>query len=327
MMSAPLFCWRTCYDVRIDHYFLSICTLKAPDLATRLDVRLPSPERPLQVSWENPGNCRLWVKRDDLIHPVISGNKWRKLRDPLTDITKQGAQSVLSFGGGYSNHLHSLGFACNQLGIPLTAIVRGDYRETPTPMLHDLISWNTRIEFVDRQTYRKRDEKSYLASLRERYQEPVIIPEGGSQSQAIAGMNAMLEELNNAYDLIVAPVASGGTLAGLIASPASSADILGIAVLKGQGYLESLVEGLLPFPVEKPWSINHDFHHGGYAKSPQALRAFCDSFTRQTSIPVEPVYSGKLFYAVAKMLEKGSFGKNRNILLIHTGGLQADRPH
>lgn len=306
-------------------------TLNLQSLTAQLNIATPSAETAIHTDWANQNGITLSVKRDDLLHPVISGNKWRKLKYALKAASKAKVQHIISFGGGFSNHLHALGYCCHHLGIQLTAIVRGDYSLNPTPMLLDLKNWQTNIQYVDRKTYQQRSELDYQQSLQQQYPGASIIPEGGSQLLAIRGVSEIIDELSDSYDYIVAPVASGGTLAGLSSAIGknktfSNCQILGIGVLKGQGYLEQLVDDLLEVDSSQTnWQINHDFHFGGYAKSTNELRLFCQDFYQQTTIPIEPVYSGKLFWAIRALLKAGYFPKNSRILALHTGGLQGAR--
>ncbi len=305
------------------------------DLVNRLGVIAPSPEQTLNNTWYKDPSIQVTVKRDDLLHPIISGNKWRKLYGHLQQAIAQQSQStknqhpqtIVSFGGGYSNHLHALGYCCHLLGIKLVAIVRGDYSHQLTPMLSDLTNWQVQVQFVTKLEYQKRDKPDYLHQLNEQYPNATIIPEGGSDSFALAGTGNILAELQTQYDYILCPVASGGTLAGLATAITASfqkTQLIGIGVLKGKGYLEELVSKLLPPSIPIP-TIIHNYHCGGYAKTPQYLQAFCTDFIQHTQVPVEPVYSGKLFYALQQMINSGYFPSNSNILALHTGGLQGAR--
>jgi 1-aminocyclopropane-1-carboxylate deaminase len=341
----------------------------------------PSPLELFTPDWPGADDVTIYIKRDDKIHPVVSGNKWRKLKQFIyeyaaqyldgssftaegssitaegSSFTAEGSVRLISFGGGFSNHLHALGYVCHRLGIPLTAIIRGDYSTAPTPMISDLISWNVDIEYVDRVTYKKRDSVEYLATLKERFSPAIIIPEGGSQEQAIVGVAELVGEINEVlitnhnteFDTIIAPVASGATMAGIVSALTPNQHAIGIGVLKGQGYLESLVNQFLPpaFVAKESitrklatkmrvsnvkesktinnWHINHDYHCGGYAKAPPYLKAFCEDFNNTMVFNIEPVYSGKVFFALKDMLKKGTFRKGSKIIVLHTGGLQGAR--
>lgn len=293
-----------------------------------LGIAGPCAEQRLRIDWPNSENYQIWLKRDDLLHPIISGNKWRKLKYALLAAQQQQTKQIISFGGGFSNHLHALGYACAKLDIQLNAIIRGNYSAHPSPMLADLTRWHAKLHYVDRNTYRQRDDPAYLARLQADSPGAMIIPEGGSQYLALRGVTEIVNELSTHYEHILAPVASGGTLAGLIQGTAHlDTQVTGIAVLKGQGYLESLVSELLPNETKNlhNWQINHDYHLGGYAKNPLQLAAFCAEFQAQTQIPIEPVYSGKLFYAARELIKQGVFTPGAKILLLHTGGLQGAR--
>lgn len=300
-------------------------------LSLEATLTLPSPCQPFTPEWPGSNSVNLWVKRDDAIHSVISGNKWRKLQHTLKTF---GHSQIVSFGGAYSNHLHALGFACWKLGIPMTALVRGHESATPSPMLQDLVEWGIEIEFVDRKTYQQRNTEGYLTRLKSRFNNAFIIPEGGSEASAIYGIQAMVNEVRNVvdFDTIMAPVASGATLSGIVSALTPKQSAIGIGVLKGEGYLEALVEQFLPLSScthstnpNQNWHINHSYHFGGYAKVTPELKQFCDTFNSTMPFHIEPVYSGKLFWALKDMLSKGVFKQGSNIVVVHTGGLQGAR--
>jgi len=286
-------------------------------------LQLPSPTIPFTPDWEGAERVSLSVKRDDLIHPIISGNKWRKLKHTLEQ-APHSIQGIISFGGGFSNHLHALGFVCHSLGIAFNAIIRGDYTQHPSPMIMDLMRWNVHITYVDRKTYARRHDEDYWANLTREYPDYLIVPEGGSQVSALRGVAELVTELNDDVDTIMMPVASGATLAGIVTQLQPKQKALGIGVLKGEGYLESLVSSLLPTPFTN-WAINHDYHCGGYAKIPQYLADFCASFNDVMPFSIEGVYSGKVFWALREMLAHGYFDDGERIVIVHTGGLQGAR--
>lgn len=288
-----------------------------------MTIQLPSPLTLITPGWRHADTLDLYVKRDDLIHPVISGNKWRKLAPVLAGLPDS-CTGMVSFGGGFSNHLHALGYACYCRGLAFTAIVRGDYRSQPTPMLQDLMTWGATIRYVTKTEYGLRESAAYLNELQHAFPSHIIIPEGGSQSAALNGIATMIEEILTPFTSLLVPVASGATLAGVASALGDTQQAIGIGVLKGEGYLESLVERLLPVPRSN-WHVNHDFHFGGYAKRPAALREFCEAFSSECDIPVEPVYSGKLFYALKSLVENRYFAPGSTIVAVHTGGLQGSR--
>lgn len=299
-------------------------------LQQSLGIIQPSPEQLICPPWQGLHSCSLSIKRDDLLHAVISGNKWRKLKYSLAYAQQNNIRHIVSFGGGFSNHLHALAYCCAKLNIKFSAIVRGDYSANPSPMLQDLKQWHAQIHYVNKTTYQQRDTAEYLQALQQEHPQALIIPEGGSNTLALQGVGEIVGELNQQYDYIIAPVASGGTLAGLIkATHNTPTKVLGIAVLKGQGYLEELVNNLLPVPlhasIEQHWAICHNYHFGGYAKRSQELSDFCADFFQFKQIVIEPIYSGKLLFAVKELLKQGYFPAGSRLLVLHTGGLQGSR--
>jgi 1-aminocyclopropane-1-carboxylate deaminase len=287
-------------------------------------VTLPSPIQKITLDHWPSTAPNVWVKRDDLIHPVVSGNKWRKLQG--TDFSK--CKHVISIGGGYSNHLHALGYLCAKMNMPFTALVRGHYQTAMTPMLNDLVSWKTNIEFIDRATYAKRDSLEFIGNIQTRFNDGLFIPEGGSTESALVGVANICSELNRQLARppthMLSPVASGATLAGLIQAASATTDILGIAVLKGEQYLTEQVSRFLK-KTHPNWRINHNFIHRGYAKKTPELSQFIDEFFQQTQIPIEPVYSGKAFFALDRLITQGYFDASDSIVALHTGGLQGAR--
>ncbi|MDT0593438.1 1-aminocyclopropane-1-carboxylate deaminase/D-cysteine desulfhydrase [Glaciecola petra] len=308
-----------------------------------LDIILPSPlQRLPSFDSESEQAVNTYCKRDDLIHELISGNKWRKLTGLvpiLLDLKRTNKEiKILSFGGAYSNHLHALAYLCFTLNIQLIAIVRGHYEKHLTPTLTDIQKWHAHIHFVDKTEYKLRTDEEYLFRLKTMHGANLIVPEGGSSELSFVGLNSLGKELDEQIDQathIIMPVASGGTMAGLIdyyVRQEHKPNLIGIAVLKGEGYLEQLVTDLLPSTTNEllkytplSWHILHDFHQGGYAKSTLALSQFISDFTSLNKIQLEPVYSGKCFYAVKQLMNNAFFPNGSKIVILHTGGLQGKR--
>lgn len=310
-----------------------------------LGLCLPSPLQQIDCkTFLNHQDISVYCKRDDLIHPVISGNKWRKLRPFAELAVSHKIKRVLSFGGGYSNHIHALAYVCKHLGIDLVAVIRGDYSSAPTPMLQDIKAWGATVAYVSKLDYQRRNESRYLNALKKDYALDTIIPEGGSDSDCLTGVASLVDEYMDSLEGIthlVLPIASGGTMAGVIArhqarnlahshaKQAPMPKIIGIGVLKGQRYLKDMLlqllgeeRRLLPLPH---WHIEHEYHHGGYAKSSPELAQFLREFENNTAIPTEKVYSGKCFFALHKLIVAQTFPAKSKVLAIHTGGLQSRR--
>lgn len=270
------------------------------------------------------------IKRDDIIHPIISGNKWRKLKYNLQHVKQtQSIKGVLSFGGSYSNHIHALAFACFQQNIPCSAIIRGEAQYANNFTLAWAKHWGMKLHFVDRKTYRRRHDSDYLMTLQQEFPNYFIVPEGGSNKLAINGVGEVITELvqQTEFDTLITPVGSGGTLAGLIAGDSLNSmthNILGIAVLKSADYLIGEINGLLPSLATShtAWQLLTQFHRGGYAKFTVEDTARIIEFNQITGVDFEPVYSGKMLLAFLDLLEQGYFTEGERIVLLHTGGMQ-----
>ncbi|MGY3870508.1 1-aminocyclopropane-1-carboxylate deaminase/D-cysteine desulfhydrase [Aeromonas crassostreae] len=263
----------------------------------------------------------LWCKRDDLIHPQISGNKWRKLKYQLLDAKEQGKTRLLSFGGAYSNHIHALAAAGFQTGLRTAGIIRSEPSAVSNSTLKNTQKWGMDLIFVDRQSYRRRQDPNWLAQ----FQAPdtLIIPEGGSAPLALPGVAELVDEIPFSPDLWVLPCASGGTLAGLISGRREGQRILAIAVLKGAGFIRDEVCRLYPAAALDPhWRIALDHHDGGYAKFSPALWHWVQQFSAETGLPLEPIYSGKAMWGLFRELAAGRIPRGSRIVFLHTGGLQ-----
>jgi len=269
------------------------------------------------------------IKRDDLLHPIISGNKWRKLKHNLITAKKLNKTSIISFGGAYSNHIHALAFACYQQGLNSIGIIRGEPEYNNIFTLTWAQHWGMKLIFVDRHTYKKRQQLEYLQQLQQQYPDSFIVPEGGSNELALPGVAEICHELDNQtdYHTLMLPVGSGGTLAGLVLGDKGQHDLLGIGILKqgiNKDYLANEVNSLLPNTARYfgNWQINGDFHRGGYGKfsPPDCTRII--EFMQHTNIPFEPVYSGKMLLACLDLIAQGYFVAGSKIVLLHTGGLQ-----
>lgn len=283
--------------------------------------QLPSPLHQLHHPLLDAKGVRLWCKRDDLIHPTLSGNKWRKLKYHLQQAEALGKTHLLSFGGAYSNHIHALAAAGRRSGLRTTGIIRGEAEAVSNATLSAAKGWGMELIFVDRQSYRRRQDPEWLA----RFMAPdtLIVPEGGSSPLAIPGVAELVAEVPFSPDLWVLPCASGGTLAGLIAGKREPEQVLAIAVLKGGAFIHDEVCRLHPAAANSPgWRIALDHHDGGYAKFSPALWQWVQAFSAQTGLPLEPIYSGKAMWGLFRELAAGHIPRGSEIVFIHTGGLQ-----
>lgn len=285
----------------------------SPSILTKIDD-------PLLAHYE----IKLWMKRDDLLHPVISGNKWRKLKYSLNHALSLGADTLVSMGGAYSNHLHALAYAGKALGLKTRGFVRGERPETLTPTLADLQDWGMELNFISRSDYRLLRQYKGCLDLPGLKPGQYWLPEGGAQALALTGVAELVDEIDVAHDILCAPCGTGATLAGMIAAAPAQVSVLGFAALKNAGFLTADVEALLPQPKAN-WQINLDYHFGGFAATTPELMAFIAGFENKTGIPLDPVYTGKMMYALYDLITKHRFTPGQRIIAVHTGGLQGNR--
>ncbi|MFZ6871724.1 1-aminocyclopropane-1-carboxylate deaminase/D-cysteine desulfhydrase [Undibacterium sp. Di27W] len=270
----------------------------------------------------------LWVKRDDLLHPQVSGNKFRKLKYPLLGL--QGQRShVVSMGGIWSNHIHALAHAAHALGLPATALIRGA-NGMHSAMLDDVKALGMQVHFVNRDAYRqlRLDESAWRSHLDSPVADTLWLPEGGSAPQALQGVAELIAELPFLPDYLVVACGTGATLAGLLAGLQGRSKVLGIAAISQGDYLRAEISRLLTqagYPDHQNYELLTEFHHGGYGKAPPELQAFCQQFQQETEIALEPVYTGKMLFALRQLWHDGCLAQNARVIAIHTGGLQGAR--
>lgn len=289
---------------------------------------LPTPTQPLEDPWLAERGVVCLVKRDDLMHPLISGNKWRKLKYLIGSIADGGSSTVLSFGGAYSNHLLALAEVAFLAGFESIGVVRGERTLPLNPVLAYCESRGMRLYYVDRGTYRRKHEPAFLRQLQETFGDFALIPVGGASPSALKGVAEMVAEISEPFSMITTAVGTGTTLAGLIASVQSHQACLGVACLKGASFLRNDVASLLAksgIGDMDNWEMDLDHHFGGFAKSTPALNKFVSEFTNRTGVPIEPVYSGKMVSAVYDRIEDGRISAGQRVVLLHTGGLELSR--
>ena len=267
----------------------------------------------------------LWLKRDDLLHPVISGNKWRKLKYILNHALALKTHTVVSMGGAYSNQLHALAYVGRELGLKTRAFIRGEQPARFSPTLLDLQGWGMQLDFISRSDYRELRQYKNHDSLPGTVCGEYWLPEGGATELALQGVEEIVAEIDMPYDILCVACGTGTTLAGLVKAVPESRQVLGIAALKGAAYLQDEVGKLLQSPKKSNWAINLDYHCGGFAKITPQLLAFIEQFERQHNIALDQVYNAKMMWAVFDLLEQGYFKRGQRIVAIHTGGLQGMR--
>ncbi|CAM5512897.1 Pyridoxal-phosphate dependent enzyme OS=Streptomyces tendae OX=1932 GN=GUR47_14600 PE=3 SV=1 [Streptomyces tendae] len=291
------------------------------DLAA-LRPRLPSPLHEVADARFERHGVRLLLKRDDLIHPELVGNKWRKLAPVLATA---GGRALVTFGGAYSNHLRAAAAAGRLLGLPTVGVVRGqELAGRPlNPSLARCAADGMRLHFVDRSTYRRKSEPETLAALLRAVdaEDALVVPEGGSNAEAVRGCRALGEELGEHADVSAIACGTGGTLAGLAAGLPRGRRALGVPVLRG-GFLEGDIRRLQDRAFGGPrgaWRLDDRFHHGGYARTTPELDAFSEDFEHRHGLPVERVYVAKMLYALLALTEEGAFPRGTTLAAVVTG--------
>lgn len=267
----------------------------------------------------------LWIKRDDLLHPIISGNKWRKLKYSLDHALSLGSDTLISMGGTYSNHLHALAYAGKILGLKTKAFIRGEQPTTLTSTLIDIQNWGMELSFVSRSDYKLLRQYKNCHDLPALKRSQYWVPEGGAQILALKGVAELVNEIDITYNILCVPCGTGATLAGIINAAPDKASILGFAALKNAAFLESDVASLLPKISSENWKVNLDYHFGGFAKKSTELLDFISNFEDKTGIPLESVYTGKMLFGIYDLITKHTFKPGQRIIAIHTGGLQGKR--
>ena len=289
----------------------------------------------LDWSLANNAGVNVWMKRADLVHPDASGNKWYKLVANVAAMEANGCNGLLSFGGGYSNHLHALALVGQRLGIRTIGVVRGVYRDNLTPTLIDCKNAGMTLEFVDRQQWVRRSSFEYCQFLREFYANPWIVPEGGSNKEGVEGTRLLGREIIQGMSAITdarvklfIACGTGTTLAGIIAEATEQFDVTGISVLKGKDTLTEFIQhqlSLINCRAQCSWRVDTNWHCGGYAKYPEYLSQFVTEFEQENGFLLDPVYTAKVLFAVAQMLITEGLKKGENLVILHSGGLQGRR--
>lgn len=275
-----------------------------------------------------PGNknkLEVYIKREDLLHETISGNKWRKLKYNLIEAKINNLNTLLTFGGAYSNHIHATASAGKIFGFKTIGIIRGEEYFPLNTTLDFANKCGMTIHYLDRTTYRKKNNQSVISELREKFGKFYLIPEGGTNNLAIKGCTEIIEDIDGEFDVILTACGTGGTISGLISGLSGRKKIIGIPVLKGAEFLNNDIKNLVKGYSKQEfsnWELDLNFHFGGYAKINLELINFIDEFEKINNIKLDPVYTGKLFFAINKMITDNKFENGTKLLALHTGGLQ-----
>ena len=285
-------------------------------------ANLPSPIEELQHPLLTEKKIQLFVKRDDLIHPDIMGNKWRKLKYNIEEVKKQGKNGLVTMGGAYSNHIYATAAAGEVFGLQTFGIIRGDeLNNKSNPTLRFASEKSMQLRFVDRKTFREIREHPELLS--QEFADWYFLPEGGTNELAVKGCSELPNEIKMDYSLIVLPIGTGGTFCGVLNGVSDHQTVLGISSLKGDFVKREVKELINQFGIDKSnYEVNTEYHFGGYGKTKRELIDFINWFKEFFGVPLDPIYTGKTFFAVWDMIKTDKFEENLRIVLLHTGGLQ-----
>ncbi len=269
----------------------------------------------------NDYNIEVFVKREDVLHDEISGNKFRKLKYNLIEAKRLNKTKLLTFGGAYSNHIAAVAAAGKYFGLKTIGVIRGDelkdkYKENPT--LRKAEEDGMSFYFATRSEYRNNSSKEFLKQMTVEYGDCYILPEGGTNTLAVKGCEEILTKEDAIFDYICCASGTGGTAAGIINSLKPHQTALAFSVLKG----DFLKEEIKKYSKNNQWELISDYHFGGYAKITEELKNFIFSFEEKNMLTLDPIYTSKVFFGVYDLISKDYFRKNSKILVIHTGGLQ-----
>ncbi|MFT6865734.1 MAG: 1-aminocyclopropane-1-carboxylate deaminase [Cyclobacteriaceae bacterium] len=285
-------------------------------------VTVPTPVVELISEETISRGLTLMMKRDDLIHPTIMGNKWRKLKYNLETAKISGFKTLLTFGGAYSNHIAATASAAKLFGFQSIGIIRGEeLDENSNPTLIEAAKNGMILKFVSREDFRK--WKVDFEFVKNAFHDAYILPEGGTNELAVKGAAEVIDEITEAYDFLICPVGTGGTMAGLLKNLPSEKQLIGISSLKGSFVTKDFQTLITQCGITKTnWTISEAYHFGGYGKVTDELIHFANQFKIAFEIALDPIYTAKMMFGVYDMIRKDYFPQKARIMVLHTGGLQ-----
>ncbi|MFY0601929.1 MAG: pyridoxal-phosphate dependent enzyme [Cyclobacteriaceae bacterium] len=285
-------------------------------------VKVPTPIVELVSEEAKSQEVKLKMKRDDLIHPTIMGNKWRKLKYNLQEAKKLKYKTLLTFGGAFSNHIAATAAAAKAFGFKSVGIIRGDeLNENSNPTLIEASKNGMTFRFVNRELFR--NLKVDFHAIKKEYPEAYILPEGGTNALAIEGASEVIGEINEPYDYLICPLGTGGTMAGLLKDLPIEKKLIGISSLKGSFIHNEFRTLTQKYDIDKRnYEILDSYHFGGYGKVSDVLIDFINDFKSRHGVALDPIYTGKMMFGVIDLVREGFFAPNAKIMVLHTGGLQ-----
>ncbi len=303
-------------------------------------IFFPPPIQQINSEIARHAGVDLYVLRLDLMHPWVNGNKWFKLKYNLLEAKEKNFTTLLTFGGAYSNHIYATAAAGNLFGFRTIGVIRGEERLPLNPTLSFAVQQGMQLVYLNREMYRQRNTPALQEYLQQCFGEVFIIPEGGSNLNGVRGCTEIISDAMPtagyayAFNHICVACGTATTLAGITLSLDEGQKAIAFPVLKNGAFLTQEIESLLtnylasglPTPYTSPatWELMCDYHFGGYAKVNKELLVFSQQFTQQYGVPLDYVYTAKMFYGVMDLLQEGFFCKGDSLLLLHTGGLQGN---
>lgn len=279
----------------------------------------------LNSSFYDSHNVQVFIKREDLIHDRISGNKWRKLKYNIKIAQDHCYKGILTFGGAYSNHLHATAFATHEAKLRLHCIVRALDTDLSNPTMHDVREWGGEIQLVDRETYKLKSDPNYVDAIQQQFPDYFIIPEGGNNFEAQIGLAEMASEIRDGFDYIFISVGTGASAIGLISNLSSkNTEIKAVSAVNDFSLKSQFKHKLKAFDN---WELLFDYTRGGFGKTDPELVSFINSFYDKHQILLDPIYNGKTMMGLHQMIEAQRIKPDSKILFIHTGGIQGIKGH
>lgn len=296
---------------------------------TRHNLLLPSPLQACYRKQWIAHNLSVYIKREDLIHPLVSGNKWRKLSPNLGTILHGHHAGLVTFGGAFSNHIHATAAAGHLYGCPTVGIIRGE-EDLSNPTLIDARKWGMTLHYVSRSAYREKEDNHIVQSIIATYPSYLVLPEGGSNSRSLHGTRTTMIEIQQqcpSTQHIVVAAGTGATAAGIISGATADQMVWVVSALRG-AHLTAKIDALLASAAYSArWTVLEQYHRGGYAKVDPDLVAYIHAFYQETGIPLEPIYTAKTMMAVDDLIANGRIQDGSSVTIIHTGGLQGITAH
>jgi 1-aminocyclopropane-1-carboxylate deaminase len=285
-------------------------------------LRLPSPVVEIGDDRLGAAGVRVLLKRDDLIHPEVPGNKWRKLKYNVATARELGFETLLTFGGAYSNHIRATAAVGAYCGFRTIGVIRGEEHLPLNSSLRYAVSRGMRLTYLDRTTYRVKATEAVVQALHREFGDFYLIPEGGSNADAVRGCAELPAELDASVDVVFCAVGTGGTLAGVAAGVRPDQLVVGVPVLKGGAFLEGDIVGLQEQAYGArtgSWRLECDYHFGGYAKRTPELDEFIDDFEARHALRLDWVYEAKMMYALFDQIARNTFRQGTTIMALLSG--------